>query len=126
MLLFNDSTYVRKASTTGFQNISCYCLTGSEEYAIEELDAFQNISCYCLTKRYAFNYSISLISKHLMLLFNNYSIPAKTLRHIFQNISCYCLTNDFTSFFNCLFKKNNDFMCLSIIFSKCTLNLLFF
>ena len=54
---------------------------------------FQNISCYCLTKRYAFNYSISLISKHLMLLFNVKEMQKKIDEYLFQNISCYCLTN---------------------------------
>ena len=60
-----------------------------------ELPEFQNISCYCLT--------------------------ATKLQHIgnlqiFQNISCYCLTNDFTSFFNGLFKKTTILCTFPLFF----------
>ena len=34
----------------------------------------------------------------------------------FQNISCYCLTNDFTSFFNGLFKKTTILCTFPLFF----------
>ena len=71
MLLFN-STYLDMIKTLlRFQNISCYCLTGS-------------IHIHCL-------HALG-ISKHLMLLFNCQNTLHFHHFFSFQNISCYCLT----------------------------------
>ena len=56
------------------------------------------------------------ISKHLMLLFNITAFAISPLNVIFQNISCYCLTNDFTSFFNGLFKKTTILCTFPLFF----------
>ena len=56
---------------------------------------FQNISCYCLT----------MIEKY-----------GSSENFTFQNISCYCLTNDFTSFFNGLFKKTTILCTFPLFF----------
>ena len=56
---------------------------------------FQNISCYCLT-------DLLYYQKHK--------------KDRFQNISCYCLTNDFTSFFNGLFKKTTILCTFPLFF----------
>ena len=57
-----------------------------------------------------------VISKHLMLLFNINNIVSFDGLNIFQNISCYCLTNDFTSFFNGLFKKTTILCTFPLFF----------
>ena len=56
------------------------------------------------------------ISKHLMLLFNIFHNAKEMAEKIFQNISCYCLTNDFTSFFNGLFKKTTILCTFPLFF----------
>ena len=116
----------------------CYCLTRLGVSGIHLWDLFQNISCYCLTKykkklkgvkliskhlMLLFNWeqvadrlNIKVISKHLMLLFNITSIVKKIVFDRFQNISCYCLTNDFTSFFNGLFKKTTILCTFPLFF----------
>ena len=54
-----------------FQNISCYCLTIPCIALFTLISIFQNISCYCLTGRKGDKNGRNIISKHLMLLFNN-------------------------------------------------------
>ena len=56
---------------------------------------FQNISCYCLT---------------------DIAYSRNATEILFQNISCYCLTNDFTSFFNGLFKKTTILYTFPLFF----------
>ena len=54
-----------------FQNISCYCLTAFLHSSEQYFALFQNISCYCLMgERGQERTDPILISKHLMLLFN--------------------------------------------------------
>ena len=79
----------------GFQNISCYCLTAVFARKKRKVEVFQNISCYCLTRPYG--------TQQFYIL-------------KFQNISCYCLTNDFTSFFNGLFKKTTILCTFPLFF----------
>ena len=76
-----------------FQNISCCCLTLSQQYPVLLVDLFQNISCCCLTLQTQLLQSIKLISKHLMLLFNPQGPLSLRFPKEFQNISCCCLTN---------------------------------
>ena len=77
-----------------FQNISCYCLSlnpkeeyGTDDYfktshvivylkefkRLKKLIIFQNISCYCLSTPPCINSTSFHISKHLMLLFIEYT-----------------------------------------------------
>ena len=93
MLLFNRNEQKGYQTIMVFQNISCYCLTRSDN----DLEVSKLISKHLML---LFNWSnqdrewsVSFISKHLMLLFNEekqkyFSEIAK----LFQNISCYCLT----------------------------------
>ena len=75
-----------------FQNISCYCLTAFLHSSEQYFALFQNISCYCLTYK-PHKYEVcSLISKHLMLLFDHVPGNTRCSDVEFQNISCYCLT----------------------------------
>ena len=83
---------------------------------IRSIMTFQNISCYCLTHFHVVHEIVNHISKHLMLLFNDYVVGHLRYGHIFQNISCYCLTNDFTSFFNGLFKKTTILCTFPLFF----------
>ncbi len=62
------------------------------------------------------NRRTTFISKHLMLLFNRILCIKFMHFSIFQNISCYCLTNDFTSFFNGLFKKTTILCTFPLFF----------
>ena len=77
---------------------------------------YLDILCYCLTKRICKLSKNRIISKHLMLLFNTLSFFFIFLLVLFQNISCYCLTNDFTSFFNGLFKKTTILCTFPLFF----------
>ena len=91
MLLFNISRSIKLTSSLLFQNISCYCLTKVSDANKRRL-LFQNISCYCLTYK-PHKYEVcSLISKHLMLLFDHVPGNTRCSDVEFQNISCYCLT----------------------------------
>ena len=95
MLLFNR-TYIEEATAAElFQNISCYCLTIYFSIMFITVSGFQNISCYCLTFPFC--------------------VPS-FITFLFQNISCYCLTNDFTSFFNGLFKKTTILCTFPLFF----------
>ena len=81
-----------RCQTNEFQNISCYCLTIVETDENEKEVVFQNISCYCLTLQLFRSARHTIISKHLMLLFNSLKPWTVSLASTFQNISCYCLT----------------------------------
>ena len=95
MLLFNNFQY--PCGSRGFP-ISKHlmllfnCVYFENTYPVFQ---FQNISCYCLTKCCSI---------------------CKLSRCRFQNISCYCLTNDFTSFFNGLFKKTTILCTFPLFF----------
>ena len=54
--------------------------------------AFQNISCYCLSGSITKNAAGIEISKHLMLLFISLLPSVRITILQFQNISCYCLS----------------------------------
>ena len=92
MLLFNVYLPFVINVKPKFQNISCYCLTMPESDFFIGLKLFQNISCYCLTYRLIRFHQRILISKHLMLLFNDMACNRINCGYWFQNISCYCLT----------------------------------
>ena len=96
MLLFNSIRIIDLLPIPLFQNISCYCLTSYPLEAMRSSQIFQNISCYCLTSLHSRSFRRFRISKHLMLLFNFFSVVLVSALHQFQNISCYCLT-DMTS-----------------------------
>ena len=49
MLLFIVSKSLKRRIQKGFQNISCYCLSGTDNYLCLVIKLFQNISCYCLS-----------------------------------------------------------------------------
>ena len=95
MLLFNCiSTFFRTIFCTISKHLMLLFNKTRNSYGKKE-SGFQNISCYCLT---------------LLLVLHN------TLHCLFQNISCYCLTNDFTSFFNGLFKKTTILCTFPLFF----------
>ena len=96
MLLFNQRVEYTLSNILSFQNISCYCLTVFLSFIPFFFTQFQNISCYCLTRFLQDISLVDFISKHLMLLFNFFSVVLVSALHQFQNISCYCLT-DMTS-----------------------------
>ena len=82
MLLFNQLWFDGIKDLLEFQNISCYCLTYQKKSGENGVYLFQNISCYCLTRILSIRCYFSLISKHLMLLFN---INTKSRTHICYN-----------------------------------------
>ena len=121
-----------------FQNISCYCLTyvaagscWSNCISKHLMLLFNCISTFFRTIFCTISKHLMLlfnkmennchlfyyyISKHLMLLFNTQYSLLRIGSYLFQNISCYCLTNDFTSFFNGLFKKTTILCTFPLFF----------
>ena len=79
-----------------FQNISCYCLTFGTEDRMENIIISKHLMLLFNEISPAVSNSFNSISKHLMLLFNQvtnkFDVPVVS----FQNISCYCLTKTYT------------------------------
>ncbi len=117
MLLFNQKIHPCRMPRKKFQNISCYCLTLPHKLWKYYILLFQNISCYCLTiqtepkkKEVTEFQNISCYCLTDLLYYQKHK------KDRFQNISCYCLTNDFTSFFNGLFKKTTILCTFPLFF----------
>ena len=72
MLLFNFTGDDDLWIYIEFQNILCYCLTFNVTKNYKSYLKFQNILCYCLTGCPTVFPCRTLISKHPMLLFNNW------------------------------------------------------
>ena len=116
MLLFNYNGTTVAEQKAPFQNISCYCLTyniGVWLYYLVISKHLMLLFNFEKGSKYLRGYRIS---KHLMLLFNFFGAKIRLYLTLFQNISCYCLTNDFTSFFNGLFKKTTILCTFPLFF----------
>ena len=116
MLLFNYNGTTVAEQKAPFQNISCYCLTSilNGEQAVERISKHLMLLFNFL--QWLHGNAVRFISKHLMLLFNCKNSWTFCTPSTFQNISCYCLTNDFTSFFNGLFKKTTILCTFPLFF----------
>ena len=114
MLLFISGNYWKLVHGSGFQYISCYCLSQPPRHLHYQLRnfntshvtvyqflpvmynndrTFQYISCYCLSSRRRLFNSSSAISIHLMLLFIIKKYVELLDQYKFQYISCYCLSS---------------------------------
>ena len=108
---------MKNTELSGFQYISCYCLsetTTEHRTLLSHFNTshvtvyrfihvhksifiqFQYISCYCLSHRTETHQFVTCISIHLMLLFIDNDRGWSNTVCIFQYISCYCLSSSKT------------------------------
>ena len=92
MLLFILATIVKTGLEDKFQNISCYCLSHSEN--VFPLDLLYFKTSHVIVYQIVYDPEIrsGIISKHLMLLFIAHLYVIAGHGAGFQNISCYCLS----------------------------------
>ena len=119
MLLFIVNQAGALDTSLGFQNISCYCLSGNDDSLKSKIviskhlmllficisasvgityNVFQNISCYCLSNAMSDADYEQLYFKTSHVIVYHIHIIRNILLSVFQNISCYCLSLAFPRF----------------------------
>ena len=76
-----------------FQNILCYCLSGTAVSTVTKTAIFQNILCYCLSIQEAIDKSYNRVFQNILCYC--LSVQSNNIVKIsdgFQNILCYCLS----------------------------------
>ena len=92
MLLFIVSATVTFPPPNAFQNISCYCLSGTALRWHDRTLISKHLMLLFICHISLEANMADTISKHLMLLFIHRYQEQSGSREQFQNISCYCLS----------------------------------